>query len=119
LKAFPSIVERIFRDISEKLSGDFLSLAGLKEVLNAIEVFMVVEHEEVLILLTFWEILELLHGVQGSKSRYGQVLLELGLEGEVADQGQWLKVGSRCHLTQPIREDVHLLLIEVPVLVLH
>jgi hypothetical protein len=54
LKAFPSIVERIFRDISEKLSGDFLSLAGLKEVLNAIEVLMVVEHEEVLILLTFW-----------------------------------------------------------------
>ena len=63
LKVLPQIIKRISRDISQKLSGCLLSLAGLKEVLNTVEVFMIIEHEEVLILLALRQVLQFLHRI--------------------------------------------------------
>ena len=63
LEVFSYIVKCISRYIPKKLSGCLLSLAGLKEMLNAIEVFMIIEHEEILILFALRQILQLLHRV--------------------------------------------------------
>lgn len=118
------VAQRVRLDVFQEVARELGRVVQLEQVLDAPELFVVSEHEKILVLLVFRQILEPVQGVVGFEEgrpyfRIGWGTLRVVGDGLPLHQGQEVAVDGEGDVVVVVAEKIAFVLVEKALFLIH